>query len=84
MSLLSRSTEKASDEDSQLSKSVRSSNRIAIEGQFGLISQTVKDALFNRSQCTHDSDNKRVHEQIRNLDKLTSTTSINNEQPMQM
>lgn len=78
MGLYGRGNAEKSDDDSGLVKAVRLSNRIAVEGQLGLISQMAKDALFNRNGCTHNHDKLRA--------SADTVSRLNTEQtePMQM
>ena len=73
--LYARGSAEKADDDSGLAKAVRSSNRIAVEGQLGLISQMAKDALFNRKGCSHH-DHK--------ISTSAETVSHLGTEPMQM
>ncbi|TIA93147.1 hypothetical protein E3P99_00237 [Wallemia hederae] len=73
--LYARGSAEKADDDSGLAKAVRSSNRIAVEGQLGLISQMAKDALFNRKGCS-DHDHK--------ISTSAETVSQLGTEPMQM
>lgn len=80
MGLYGRGAAEKPEDDSGLAKAVRSSNRIAVEGQLGLISQMAKDALFNWKGCTdhdHNNDHNKISTCANNVSQLST-------EPMQM